>query len=275
MDDQKKLRNAGLRELQSILVQDLACPIDWEKEQLGPVEGIFLRKWYYTVADHLPNGTHDAELLLGDMDTPLTAPSDDSFEYHGHTADELQSLAFNTARWRDSYQRLYRAACDKFVGLRAQPVEERDKHYAKKVGSIDALRKQSKDSRNVGLLLPNFHPEAQRQFFWEAVANAFEDFLMQDDETGLGAQLSERESFDKAWDKFLTPDHYRLCVDTLTTVGFYNGKEARWLVYDVSYHGKIVHCYPALAPVESFHETTLDNLQGLDTAFADGRTDWP
>lgn len=275
----KHLRNASFQELQAILTADLRCPIDWTKESVGSTEHIFLEKWFYTVADYLPNGKMDASLLALDGSNYLMAPNGASFEEPYFYAEDALPLAFNTYQFKNAYRDTYQRACNKFSGLYAQPASERPKHYALGARTIDDMIKQSNRQKDIGLLLPNLHPKAQLQFFWEALANAFEDVIMSREEQyeleHPDDTPNDRDIFNAAWDEFLEPDHFRLCVDAMTTVGFSSGKEARWLVYDVSYHGKIVHCFPILSPIEGLHETALDNLQGLKEAFVEGRTDWP
>jgi hypothetical protein len=267
----ERLRNASLEELKTILVDDLRCPINWNNEFVGVAEQIFLRKWFYTAADNLPYGEQDVSLLTEYSDQYLPEPSELSFTLNGLSRDDACALAFNTHRERETYRKMYLASCQKYTGLNAQSKHDRDKHYPAAGATIRDIVELSKQNSEIGYLLPNLHPDAQRDFFWIAFNDAFERHV-----SGLKeSELDDREIFDQTWNEFFGSDQFRFCVNTLTTVGYYGGKPAEWLIFDTSFHGKVTHCYPSLEAIPNAKQVALDDLQGLEEAYIEGRKDWP
>lgn len=273
------LRQASLQELQAIVINDLSCPIDWSVEKVGSAAQIFLQKWFYIVSDFMPNGEMDVSGLRTWRGEYLQAPNTESLEDRHFDYEDVLSLAFNTYRFREEYRELYRATCEKFTGLRAQSALERAKHYAVGAKTLIEVIANSKKAPGIGKLLPNFGPEPQREFFWETVSDAFDrerwNYEQSLEEEDSSLYDFERATFDKAWSSLFGFDHYRLAVNTMTTIGYSSGNPADWLIYDVSFHGKIIHCYPVLEPTDGLRQIALDNLQGVEEAFIEGRIDWP
>lgn len=251
--------------------ENLRCPLDWGGR---PEERLFLKKWYYTVSDHLPNGEQDAASLKESPgDSYLSEPSEESLSSEFFGEQELKSLFINSNFHKDKYRDRYNSECLKHHKLVAQTSNERNKHYILSAKNIDDIVKNSIEKNNVGLLLPNFTPEVQIDFYWSSINDIFDrlEFEKQD----VDDDDSERHSFDAAWNALMTRDQFRICVDTLTTIGYYSGKEARWLIYDTSLSGGVTHCYPALDRLPNSFEAILDDLQGIKEAFINGRSDWP
>jgi len=270
----KRLRNSNRQELIAILIDDLRCPIDWDRENIGGSTRILLEKWYYTVADAMPDGESDAGLLKN-FGEYSSEPALDAFEDGFYDDDALLSLAFNTYSNRTAYRKSYLEACEKFIGLRAQTAAERDKHYTLGAKTKDDMIKRSKAVPDIGKMFPNFHVEAQRIFFWEAIADAFERIGFKIEDESEEKFIDDKILFYTGWEQLFACDQFRFCVNTMTTIGYSNGKPATWLIYDVSYHGKIMHCYPALEAVNDGPYAFVDNLQGIEEAFLSRRADWP
>ena len=251
--------------------ENLRCPFDWG----GRVEErIFLQKWYYIVSDHLPNGQCDtASLKEGAVDEYLYEPCEEFLSSEFFDDQELISLYYNSNLHKNNYRNQYEVECLKHYKLVAQTSNERDKHYFLSAKSIDELVKKSMEKSAVGFLLPNFTPTVQISFYWSAIANIFEKLIFELEDKYKEA--SERQLFDEAWITLMSREQFRICIDTLTTIGFYSGKEARWLIYDTTLSGGITHCYPALSPLLNSFEAVLDDLQGILNAFVDKRKDWP
>lgn len=273
-DYNKRLRSANRQELIAILVDDLRCPIDWGREKIGSSSPILLEKWYCMVADVMPNGDSDANLLKN-FSEYLPEPPLEAFDDVFYDDNTLLSLAFNTYMNRDSYRKKYLEACEKFLGLRAQSAAERGKHYTLGATTKEDMVTRSMRDPEVGKMFPNFTVEAQRSFFWEAIADAFERIVLTLEDETEDEIFDDRVTFDAAWQQLFDVDQFRFCVDTMTTIGYSKGKPVTWLIYDVSYHGKIMHCYPALDAVNDGPYALIDDLQGIEEAFLSQRTDWP
>ncbi|MGM7448501.1 UNVERIFIED_ORG: hypothetical protein DFO82_2658 [Idiomarina abyssalis] len=250
--------------------ENLRCPLDWE----GRVEkGIFLQKWYYTVSDCLPNREQDAFSLKGVFaDSYLPEPDEDILSSEFYDKQELHALSVNSKLHRCDCRNQYKAECQKHHRLEAQKPSERNKHYVLSAKTIEDIVRKSTEKNNVGLLLPNLSPEAQLRFYWAAISDIFVRLIFEQENIG---EYSDRQVFENAWNVLMTREQFRICVDTMTTIGYYSGKEARWLIYDTTLSGGITHCYPALESLPNCYEATLDNLQGIKEAFIKGRSDWP
>lgn len=239
----RMLQGASPEEVRQILIDDLACPIDWTTAGTGDATSIFLQRWFYDVADALPNGELDAGVLKGDLEEYLAVPGDESFDWSNLDDEEALSLAFNTVRHREHYRSHYENDCRRFVGLRAQSAQDRPKHYPLGAKTLAEVKARSERKTNVGFLLPNLSPAVQVHFFWSSAASYFGNRTAELEEAGRN---SDREIFDSVWNEFLGLHQFRLSVDAMGTVGYYNGKPARWLIYDVSFDSQISHCYPSL-----------------------------
>lgn len=251
-----------------VIQENLRCPLDWVNKN---EDNIFLQKWYYTVADFLPNGEVDAYLLKG-IDGYLFEPNEEVLAFELNE-EEMMMLYHNTMAYKDDYRRAYNDSCLKYFNIKPQTSTERNKHYALSVKSISELVERSRNNSMVGLLLPNFTPSIQIDFFWIAMYDIFERIIF--DHGAINKNLTDRDLFDIAWEKLLNQEQFRISVDVLSTIGYYAGKEARWLVYDTSLSGGITHCYPALEPLSNSFEAILDDLQGIKEAFIERRIDWP
>ncbi|WP_417549058.1 hypothetical protein [Methylophaga sp.] len=251
--------------------ENLRCPLDWGG---GIEEALFLKKWYYTVSDHLPNGEQDAALLKDGLgDNYLSEPSEEFLSSEFFDEQELRSLFINSNIHKNNYRNQYKTECLKHHSLVAQPFDERRKHYILTAKNIDDIVKKSIENNNVGLLFPNFTPAVQIRFYWSAINDIFERFIFKQE--NIDDEDSERKLFDAAWKALMTKERFRICVDTLTTIGYYSGTEAQWLIYDTTLSGGITHCYPALDRLSNSFEAVLDDLQGIKEAFINERNDWP
>lgn len=268
-----EIRNASLKELQERLIDDLTCPINWTEENLGSASQIFLEKWHHVVSASMPNGDLDARPLKTNWDEYLHSPTIEAIEDTFYDVEEIRALAFNTSRFREQFRSEYDASCRKFQALKAQSEIERDKHYPKRVRSLDDVIAWSEKYSKSGILLPNINIDLQRIIFWEAISDSFErkrvEYLLASD----NSTISEKIAFDASWYAHFEVDHVRFACNMLTSVGYSNGKESKWLIFDVSFHAKIMHCFPVEEPHVNLQIASIDNLQGITEDFVTSLTD--
>lgn len=251
----------GKKDIINALITNFSCPIKW-----GGVlsdDSIFHQKWYYTVASFLPNGTLDADVLKDECGNFLLEPCSESFCFLDN--NDLKSLYYNSEQFKNEYSKQYFDSCINYNLIKAQTPSERNKHYPGKIRDIKVIEKLSRDYKEIGYLLPNLDPEKQLSVFWIAMHYLFENKECEIREEG--ALMDNQIIFEKTWESLLDKHRFRICIDTMTTVGYYGGEEANWLIYDTSVSGHITHCYPSLEPLSNAPMTALDDLQGLKSAF--------
>ncbi len=252
------------------IIENLRCPLDWQN---CSGKELFLQKWYYTVSDIMPNQALDAASLKPAWQAECLQQPCEQFLLEELDERELESLHYNSEKFKQECRAQYQAECAKFSRFYAQPADERSKHYALLAKNLDDVIRQSKAKPDIGLLLPNLLPRVQIEFYWQAMTNIFEQLQFEYEERNERA--SEREVFDFAWQQLMTVEQFRISVDALTTVGYFAGKPAKWLIYDTTLSGNVVHCYPALEGLSNGHHATISYLKGLEQAYIEQRTDWP
>ena len=266
------------------LTEYLTCPIDWSQHvAMRPVEHILHRKWFYTVAATLPGGEVDARCLQNSAGEYCRGPAEDSHEMAGLLIDnadiskafvsESKRIADVAQYYRNDFVSVYLRDCGRLHQIRAQTPEERGKQYALKCETTTEVQQYSVKERDIGIMLPTLTPRLQEYAFWLSVENIFEvKEFWRECETEDDAADDGRYRFELAWKQLLGEiQSFRFCLDALGPVGFYNGKLANILVFDVSLQSDIFHCYPALEPIPGIPIACADDLQGLDSCFEEKR----
>lgn len=257
------------------LVEKLRFPLVWDRDIIGEAAQIFLKRWYYSLSEETINREVDLMVLRGPYGV-LEEPTDESMEASGLMDgkgnvkdDDVACLVTNCERITDEFRKQFVHDYQKYVNLRALDKDEWRKHYALGASNMAEIMKLSKGKPNVGFLLPNLTTTEQLKLFWRGLSIVFDERMDVLEETGL----SEKKAFEGAWEMLLTNDAPRLCVDTLANIGVFGGKMARWLIYKTEFDSSITHCYVAPAAPEGANVVAVDDLQGLEQAFSDRRTD--
>ena len=267
------LEHLSLNQIALLICDDMRCPIDWSKKAvMRPVEQIMQRRWYFVLSDELRHSEIGLDAnLLQDYDTFLSQPSDhpswdEIFSpLHSSNATVIaaaKELASNLFLARAHLVKKYEDMCLRLFRTKAQPFEERRKHYTLGAKTMQDVLGAASKRPNVGRMLPNLTPAIQELAFWQSIGFLFEKL---ESEVGVkdDSFLDERACFESAWNELLgNTKSFGISVDMLTPVGAYNGTEARWMVFDISLQSEIFHCYPELSPSQMF-QTCIDDLQGL------------
>lgn len=274
-----RLESMDAMGITSELIESLSCPIDWTTEpSMNPIVSRLHEKWFHTVGDFLPGAQNDLRYLRGDDGAYLGIPGNESFDWleladtsalTPASLDDAKRIASSAFCVRDRYRHKYASDCSRLLAVRAQTCEERAKHYALSAKTSKDLVNLSLKKKDIGLMLPNLTPRVQEYAFWLAVADLFERKLWElEDSDSDDSYEAYRKRFDTAWQDHLgNPKSFRISLDAMTTVGYQNGLEARWLIFDVSLHAKQFHCYPAVEPIQELPEAAVDDLQGLAEFF--------
>lgn len=238
------------------LTSFFTCPVVFPEYFNNEIKTIFLQKWFYTLSEHLPNGLLDIPVEIDELNSEEYLTVDDFDQYDD---DEIIMLFQNCINLKDVFQTQYKNDAAKLLYIKAQTKAERAKHYPKDAKNSVETKNISLSNKNIGYILPNFPPEKQLEFFWKAISDAFDRLQMLNEPNITDAKLI----FDKTWNTMFGTHSYRLSIDAMTVIGFYNGDECNWIIFDVSLSGSIVHCYPSLNKVENSICSAIDDLQGI------------
>ncbi|WP_322033229.1 hypothetical protein [Paraburkholderia sp. J76] len=186
---------------------------------------------------------------------------------------DTKRIADNARYYYEDYAQAYSSACSRLQGIRAQTSSQREKHYALGCKTIEDVRQYSDGKRDVGIMFPTLTPQLQEYAFWLSMAHLFDSTEREHERDAEDySREAEQSRFELAWKQLLgEPQSYRICLDALGPVGFYNGALANFLIFDVSLQSQIFHCYPALEPIPGLSVACVDDLQGLDDCLVEKR----
>jgi hypothetical protein len=216
------------------LRQLVACPPTWyDASGEEWVTTILELDWYYSLAQHAIDGD----------DLPFHPYQ---FEEYAEDEDpgELEHMTKNLEMRRSMAEKTFANRAGRLIGIRFMRPSEQKKHFNASWSQDQATAESRKGT---SFLFHDFESERLERTFWEFVHYLFMEHVQEpkdyEEFVTPGGELANIPEA-TLWNKFLTKDSLRICLDTIRPIGATDGKPTSFLCFDIHFGAKIAHVYP-------------------------------
>jgi len=265
------------------VIDAFRCPINGHEFSVRNCEpNMIYELWYAIISKTLPTQIY-ANCLIDDDENPMVEPSRDSIDLLYADEDELNSLAEAMLSSRSDKMHLRKDVASKYRSdyPEAKYMENHnsvcgewiDKIFEDKAGWLSSFHALSKadypkhyppstfatekeviaysaSNADVGILLPNFTPELQKEACLEELNRiVYETLRCKNDSKFLSSRYDE---FIFTWDQTFGIESFRFSIRYDEIVGAWGGELVNWMVFDITISNtSSFHCYPVLEPPTS------------------------